>query len=190
VKREKRLPVIFLKTLPFTPILCFYICALIINNMQKFNVVILLTFIALASCKKDNTSTKDCSPVTIAAPASEVDSLRKYISSNSITATEDPRGFFYSISAQGSGDKPSICNSVTVNYAGKFTDGTQFETANGVSFNLSGLILGWQEGIPLIAAGGSITLYLPPTLAYGAAGSGSIPPNSILIFDIDLKAVN
>jgi FKBP-type peptidyl-prolyl cis-trans isomerase FkpA len=160
--------------------------------MRKFNVVILLAFIALASCKKDSNSnsTTDCSPVTVAAPASEVDSLRKYISSNSITATEDPRGFFYSVSAPGSGDKPTICNTVTVNYTGKFADGTAFQTADDVSFGLSGLILGWQEGIPLIGAGGSITLYLPPTLAYGAAGSGSIPPNSILIFDIDLKAVN
>ena len=156
--------------------------------MQKFNVLIFLFLAVLASCKKD--SHKDCPPVTVTAPAPEVDSLRKYISSNSITATEDPRGFFYSISGAGSGDKPTTCNAVTVNYAGKFTNGTQFETANNVSFDLSYLITGWQEGIPLIATGGSITLYLPPSLAYGAAGSGSIPPNSILIFDIDLKATN
>ena len=156
--------------------------------MRKFNVVIFLAFAAFVSCKKD--SNKDCSPVTITAPASEVDSLRNYISSNSITATEDPRGFFYSVTTQGSGDKPTVCNTVTVNYTGKFTDGTPFQTASDVSFSLSDLITGWKEGIPLIGSGGSITLYLPPTLAYGSAGSGSIPPNSFLIFDIYLKAVN
>ncbi|HAD33478.1 MAG TPA: FKBP-type peptidylprolyl isomerase, partial [Chitinophagaceae bacterium] len=57
---------------------------------------------------------------------------------------------------------------------------------NGVSFGLDGLIVGWQEGIPLIGAGGKIKLYLPPSLAYGSNANGNIPANSSLIFDIDL----
>ena len=65
-----------------------------------------------------------------------------------------------------------------------------FDSGNNVQFNLSGLIIGWQEGIPLIAPGGSITLYLPPSLAYGSTAVGSIPANSILVFTIDLLAVN
>ena len=156
--------------------------------MQKLTVFVLLLLIGFTSCKKDNNS--DCPPVSVTAPTSEVDTLRNYINSNSIAATEDPRGFFYAIDAPGDSKKPTVCNTVTVNYKGRFTDGSQFETADNVTFNLSRLILGWQEGIPLIGTGGSITLYLPPTLAYGTAGSGSIPPNSILVFDIDLTAVN
>jgi len=77
-----------------------------------------------------------------------------------------------------------------VNYGGKFTNGTQFDAANNVPFQLSRLVIGWQEGIPLIGTGGSITLYLPPSLGYGSADYGDIPGNSILIFDISLTAVN
>jgi len=78
---------------------------------------------------------------------------------------------------------------VVVNYVGKLTNGTIFDSGNNVSFSLGGLITGWQEGIPLIAPGGSITLYLPPSLAYGSRATGSIPANSNLIFKIDLKSV-
>jgi FKBP-type peptidyl-prolyl cis-trans isomerase FkpA len=155
--------------------------------MRKFSKIIFLSVITFASCKKDNN--QNCSPVSVTAPSSEVEALQAYIKTNNITATEDPRGFFYSISAPGN-NKPTACDAVTVSYSGKLTDGTQFDAANNVTFNLSNLILGWQEGIPLIGTGGSITLYLPPALGYGSAGSGSIPANSILIFNISLSGVN
>ena len=69
-------------------------------------------------------------------------------------------------------------------------DGSTFDSGNGVEFPLSNLITGWQEGIPLLSPGGKITLYLPPSLAYGTNASGSIPRNSNLIFTIDLIKVN
>lgn len=152
---------------------------------QIFLAFFALTIIGL-SCKKD---TQDCGTVNTTAPASEVEALRQYLDTNNITATEDPRGFFYIIQNAGSGNKPTICNAVQVGYTGKLTNGTVFDSSAGVSFYLSGLIPGWQEGIPLIAPGGSITLYLPPSLGYGGAAVGSIPANSILIFDISLQAV-
>ena len=154
--------------------------------MQKLGIVIFLSVIAFASCKKDDN--RDCSPVTIAAPSSEVETLRAYLTSNSITATEDSRGFFYTINTAGN-TKPTVCNTVTVNYVGKLTNGTQFDAASNVTFALSRLVVGWQEGIPLIGTGGSITLYLPPSLGYGSVDYGDIPANSILIFNIDLGAV-
>ena len=49
--------------------------------------------------------------------------------------------------------------------------------------------MGWQYGIPLVKAGGRIMLYLPPSLGYGAQTVGSIPANSVLIFDITLQSV-
>ena len=155
--------------------------------MQKLSALILLCAVAFASCKKDNN--QNCSPVNVTAPASEVATLRTYLSDNSITATEDPRGFFYTIDSTCSSTKPTMCNEVTVIYTGKLTNGTQFDAANNATFNLSGLIVGWQEGIPLIGTGGSITLYLPPSLGYGSADAGSIPGNSILIFNISLTGV-
>ena len=145
----------------------------------------LLLPLFVISCKKEDS----CPEVTIKAPDAEITALRTYITSNSITATEDPRGFFYTITSAGTGSKPTACLGVSVNYTGKLTNGTQFDSGTNVSFNLSQLIIGWQEGIPLINAGGAITLYLPPSLAYGPNAVGSIPANSILIFTITLNAV-
>ena len=151
--------------------------------MKKNSVYILLLAVStIISCKKN----ASCPTVTYAAPASEVTALKAYLDANSISAIADSRGFFYTISNAGSSGKPTTCNTVTVSYTGRLTSGTVFDSGNGVSFPLSNLILGWQEGIPLIGAGGSIILYLPPSLAYGASGSGPIPPNANLIFAIDL----
>ena len=152
--------------------------------MKKLIAILLISCTVFASCSKDEIP--DCSPVNITAPAAEVQAVQDYLTTAGITATEDARGFFYTITAPGVGSKPTVCNAVTVNYTGKLTNGTTFDSANGVSFNLSQLIVGWQEGIPLIAKGGSIILYLPPSLGYGSAAVGSIPANSILVFTIDL----
>ncbi len=148
--------------------------------------IILLSFFFLLSCSKN----ENCDAVKISAPASEINNLRDYLTNNGITATEDSRGFFYTIVTAGIGDNPNICSSVTVNYEGKLVDGTTFDSGSNLSFSLDGLIIGWQEGIPLLAPGGEIILYLPPALAYGSNGAGSIPGNSNLIFTIDLIKVN
>lgn len=143
--------------------------------------------IAFTACGK-GTEPRKCDPVTTKAPPTEIAILRSYITNAAITATEDDRGFFYKIEQPGDvAKKPNPCSDVTVNYALNLTDGTPVESADGISFNLSGLIIGWQEGIPLIGPGGKIILYLPPSLAYGSQATGKIPANSILIFTIDLK---
>jgi FKBP-type peptidyl-prolyl cis-trans isomerase FkpA len=153
--------------------------------MKRSVWVLFACVIATVSCKKKD----NCPEVTVTAPASEVTNLRAYIQANNINAVEDPRGFFYVITAAGTGDKPTPCSNVTVNYVGKLTSGSTFDAHNNASFNLGGLILGWQEGIPLVANGGSITLYLPPSLAYGSQAQTGIPANSNLVFQIDVKAV-
>jgi FKBP-type peptidyl-prolyl cis-trans isomerase FkpA len=122
-------------------------------------------------------------------PECQLKNLQSYIETNSITATKDNRGFYYNIISEGSGINPTIGNSVKVNYKGSLTNGTQFDAGNDVIFSLAGLIKGWQLGIPLIKPGGKIFLYVPPALAYDCSGAGSIPPNSILVFEIDLIAV-
>jgi len=70
-------------------------------------------------------------------------------------------------------------------------DGTTFDQtgSSAVTFQLGQLISGWQLGLPLIKPGGKIKLYLPPTLGYGSRTVGSIPANSILIFEISLVAI-
>lgn len=136
--------------------------------------------------KKDDTCTAMIAP----APASEVDALEQYLSTNKIDATKDSHGFYYKIEAAGSGSRPEdICTEVSVNYKGTLTNGSVFDHNEDVRFQLKGLIKGWQLGIPLIGTGGKITLYIPPSLGYGASASNGIPGNSILIFSIDLIKV-
>ncbi len=144
--------------------------------MKKYGFIILALALITNSCKQDD----QAAPVT----------LDQYITTNKIAATADSRGFYYTIQAPGSGMKPTASSNVTVNYTGKLTNGDTFDSGQGVSFNLRDLIVGWQYGIPLIAPGGSITLYLPPNLAYGSREVGDIPANSVLVFTIDLVRVN
>lgn len=152
------------------------------------NYIFLLLFLpAILACDKD-----ECPyPDSIAtASASEISDIQEYLDANSLTATQHPSGFFYRVNTAGAGATPDLCSAVTVKYIGKLTNGSVFDAnASGISFILGRLILGWQKGIPLIKPGGSITLYIPPSLGYGSSAVGSIPANSILIFDIDLVAV-
>ena len=115
--------------------------------------------------------------------------IQKYISDHHLNAVAEPNGLYYVLTMAGTGGYPVSTSTITITYKGYLTDGTVFDQkASPVSFYLPDLIQGWQEGIPLIGAGGSIVLYLPPTLAYGSSGSGPIPGNANLIFTIDLKA--
>ncbi|WP_080240312.1 FKBP-type peptidyl-prolyl cis-trans isomerase [Spirosoma rigui] len=159
--------------------------------MKKYTLALLVAAaLFTGSCQPGDTTPCTATTVTTKAPASEVALLKQYIDASKLTATADDRGFYYTIQKPGTGTKPTVCSNVTVNYTGKLTDGSTFDSGNGISFGLNQLILGWQEGIPLIAPGGSITLYLPPSLAYGSAAQNGIPANSILVFTIDLTRIN
>ena len=97
---------------------------------------------------------------------------------------------FYTIDVMGTGTTPTVCSNLAVTYEGKLTNGTVFDaTSTPVAFNLNGLIPAWQSGLPLIKAGGTIHLYVPPTLGYGNQQVGPIPPNSILVFRVDVISV-
>ena len=158
--------------------------------MKKYAFPLLLFTLLLGSCQQTSKTPCTQATVTTEAPPEEVTNLKQYIETNNISATADKRGFYYSIQEAGSGNKPTVCSNVTVNYTGKLTNGEEFDSGRGVSFGLDQLIVGWQEGIPLVAPGGSITLYLPPSLAYGNQEQNGIPANSILVFTIDLIKTN
>ncbi|WP_151709428.1 FKBP-type peptidyl-prolyl cis-trans isomerase [Acinetobacter brisouii] len=102
-------------------------------------------------------------------------------------------GLQYEIIKQGTGKQATTNSTVQVNYEGKLVDGTVFDSSytrgQPAEFPLSGTIPGWIEGIPLLKEGGSIMLYVPAKLAYGEQGNQAIPPNSVLIFKVDLLAV-
>jgi large repetitive protein len=106
------------------------------------------------------------------------------------TFTTTSSGLQYKILTPGTGAKPNANSTVTVKYTGTLDNGTVFDRTNGdatATFGLNQVIAGWTEGLQLIAPGGRIELKIPPSLGYGAAGSGStIPPNANLNFTVDL----
>lgn len=152
--------------------------------------IIALPFVMMA-CNKSSSTTNNCNNTGVVS-AAEIATIQTYLTANSIAATQDPGGFFYQIIAPGDGVSPTVASTVSVNYKGKFTNGTVFDSNDGkpvVTFKLSGVIKGWQLGVPLIKKGGTIILYLPPTLAYGCYDYNGIPGNSTLIFNIQLVDV-
>ena len=151
-----------------------------------------LIFLCLGSCSKKKCDYTDDGMV---APAAETQGVKKYLDSLGIKASLHARGFYYKIdsSATETGSNPGECSQITVAYIGTLTNGTVFDQQTSYATQLSNLIDGWQQGVPLIKKGGRIWLYIPPSLGYGqtsiSAGNVTIPASSILIFDIHLLDV-
>jgi len=98
-------------------------------------------------------------------------------------------GLKYEVLKPGTGRQPTKYNKVKVNYRGYFTDGKTFDSGNGISFPLTSVVQGWQEGIQLMKEGAKYRFTVPPHLGYGSQGRPGIPPNSTLMFDVDLLEV-
>jgi FKBP-type peptidyl-prolyl cis-trans isomerase FklB len=108
--------------------------------------------------------------------------------------TVTPSGLQYEVIKMGTGPKPTIENTVKVNYAGTLIDGTEFDSSkknNGpVEFPLANIIPGWKEALQLMPVGSKFKVILPPDLAYGSSGAGQqIKPYSTLIFEIELLEI-
>jgi len=100
-------------------------------------------------------------------------------------------GLRFKVLSYGSGPKPKATSTVKCLYEAKFIDGRIFDSTKGRNnepseFSLSAVIPGWTEGLQYIGVGGRIILYCPPSLAYGSRRVGPIPPDSVLIFEIEL----
>jgi FKBP-type peptidyl-prolyl cis-trans isomerase len=120
---------------------------------------------------------------------------RKFLAANKERAevTETESGLQYEVLEAGSGEKPGMQDKVTVNYRGTLLDGTEFDSSYArnrpASFQLNRVIKGWTEGLQLMSPGAKYKLFIPANLAYGENGNGSIPPNSTLIFEVELLDV-
>lgn len=123
--------------------------------------------------------------------AVDEDLIVKYIAENKLNATATGSGLYYVIDKQGTGAQPHNKSVVTVMYKGYLRDGTVFDQSktSGYSTTLDKVIQGWTEGIPYFKKGGKGKLIIPSTLGYGGNATGSIPANSVLIFDIELLDV-
>lgn len=108
-------------------------------------------------------------------------------SKEGVTATNS--GLQYKTIKEGNGPSPTASDTVTVNYKGTLIDGKEFDSGEGISFPLNGVIKGWTEGLQLMKSGGSTRFFIPSDLAYGPSGPPNIGPNSTLIFDVDLLSI-
>lgn len=105
-----------------------------------------------------------------------------------------PSGLQYKVLAAGKGPSPSPTDNVTVHYRGTLVDGTEFDSSykrnEPATFGVDRVIAGWKEALPMMKEGAKWQLFVPSKLAYGEQGSGSkIPPNSALLFEVELISV-
>ncbi len=150
---------------------------------MKSNIYLLL-FFSLFSCQKEDQT---------AALQLEEDIviIEEYLADQGLVAQRTASGLHYIIQDPGSGTSyPTSQSKVTVAYVGSLPDGTIFEESiggNPPTFYLYQVIKGWQEGIPKFRKGGKGKLLIPSGLAYGSnSPSEKVPPNAVLIFDIQL----
>jgi FKBP-type peptidyl-prolyl cis-trans isomerase FkpA len=109
-------------------------------------------------------------------------------------AVKLPSGLIYHEDRAGTGASPKATDTVSVNYRGTLTTGTEFDSSYKrnmpSSFPLNGVIPCWTEGLQKMKVGGKATLTCPAELAYGERGQQGIPPGSTLMFDVELLAIN
>lgn len=119
--------------------------------------------------------------------------IQEYLTSKNLTATKMSSGLYVIIDEPGTGASCTTSSSVKVKYKGYLLTDVVFDSSAtaGATFNLKNVIEGWRIGIPHFKEGGKGKLLIPSALGYGRAGStsGSIPPNSPLVFDIELLEV-
>ncbi len=136
---------------------------------------------------------------TVAQRATDEKTLQDYFAKKHIKATKTPLGVYYTISKEGTGNKIIAGETVSLNYTGRLLDGTVFDSNTDPAFRHTeplvfevgkgAVIKGYDKGVQLLKRGSVGTLYIPSGLAYGERGRPQIPPNSILVFDVEVLDV-
>lgn len=128
-------------------------------------------------------------PLVAEVPTPTTIAKKVEVSENYVTT---PSGLKYLDMVEGNGEAPATGQTVTVHYTGTLEDGTKFDSSRdrGTPFKFKlgagQVIKGWDEGIASMKVGGRRQLVIPPELGYGSRGIGPIPPNSTLVFDVEL----
>jgi FKBP-type peptidyl-prolyl cis-trans isomerase FkpA len=167
--------------------------------MKKWFLLSTVVILLGTACKKD----KGCTAITPTnvASAAETLFLQNFINANGITDAIEKNGMFYTLT-QGSGVSPNACGTLAIKYKGRLISGTTLggtfdETLNGnsASLQLDQLITGWKIVFPLVKAGATLKMYIPPSMGYGAnaqpsrTGYSGIPANSYIMFEVELVSV-
>ena len=158
---------------------------------SKTLLLVVLAACFFASCKSDPAYDK------AAQLAIDEDIINKQLEANGETASKTATGLYYQVLDPGTGATAALTDTVQVHYVGRlFQKQTLFDSTatnidkDATKFLLKDVIVGWQQGIPLIKAGGRIRLILPSTLAYeNRQVSTVVLANSILDFDVRLIKV-
>lgn len=144
---------------------------------------------AAASMEKEQDAAKVESEKARAAGIAFVKSQGADVS----TGSASPTGLWSVDVATGEGEQPTMESTVKVHYTGWLTDGTKFDSSRDrgqpIEFPLRGVVKGWGEGVSAMKVGGKRYLVIPPALGYGARGSGPIPPNATLVFEVELLGI-
>lgn len=104
-----------------------------------------------------------------------------------------PSGLQYKVIKEGTGQTPTAADKVRTHYRGTFINGKEFDSSyksnKPAEFPVTGVIRGWTEALQLMKEGSKWQLYIPAELAYGEPGRPGIPPNSTLIFEVELLEI-
>ena len=146
--------------------------------MKRLLVLSLASAFAFAACGDNGPLTNDDFDPSLGVDLSQM--------------TKTASGLYYQDLVTGTGDPAVAGDSVTVDYAGFLTGGTNFDSGSfGFTLGTGRVIDGFDEGVTGMRVGGTRKLVIPPDLAYGSTGAGGlIPPNATLVFDVDLTAID
>ena len=124
--------------------------------------------------------------------AAEEAYIQQFIKENKTDAVYKHEGIYYTMLKEGTGKQVKLTDTVTVFYKGYLlSDGSVFDQTKDkpATFPLNRLIKGWQIGVPLCKAGGKIKIVIPSGIAYSIrTRAAKIPPNSILVFEVEVVA--
>lgn len=157
--------------------------------VSRASVVLTSAFIVGASaCGSDHAT--DPAPVAITSTT-----FAPALGINLAAMTMTASGLYYQDVTAGSGAVAQPGKQLTVHYTGWLPDGTKFDSSVdrgqpfGFTLGVGAVIAGWDEGVAGMQVGGVRKLVIPSSLGYGARGAGVIPPNSVLVFSIQLLSV-
>ena len=127
--------------------------------------------------------------------AANAEAGAKYLTENGakegVVTTET--GLQYKVITQGEGDMPGATDNVTVHYRGTLVDGTESDSSYSrnepATFPVNAVIPGWTEALQLMPVGAKWELTIPSSLAYGPAATGTIGPDSVLLFEVELLSI-
>ncbi|MBV6522772.1 MAG: hypothetical protein MNPFHGCM_02922 [Gemmatimonadaceae bacterium] len=148
-------------------------------------VLVLLLAVGIVGCSDSSTDARE-TPL-------ESQTFAASLGVDLSTMTKLPSGVYIKDLQAGNGAGPVVSSStILAFYSGWLANGTMFDTNVGgavLTYQLSGLIPGWQSGLLGLKVGGKRRLVIPSSLAYGASGSGPIPPYANLVFDVELTGL-